>query len=80
MTEVFAYVLDLFISTDLTRREVLKAFEEDKLELFEFIREIVGDKGVKGIKSVDFYDALFKKNNEFLLEYIVDLLLMEELQ
>ena len=52
MTEVFVYVLDLFIPTDLTRREVLKAFEKDKLKPFEFIREIVEDNGVRGIKNV----------------------------
>jgi len=70
MTEVFVYVLDLFIPTDLTKREILKAFEEDKLKPFEFIREIVEDKGVKGVRSVEFYDALFK-GDEFLLEYTV---------
>ena len=71
MSEVFVYVLDLFIPTDLTRKEVLKAFKEDKLKPFEFIREIIEDKGVKGVKSVDLYDAIFK-GNEFLLEYTVD--------
>jgi len=71
VTEVFVYVLDLFIPTDLTKREVLKAFDEDKLKPFEFIREIVKDNGVKGIKGVDLYDTLFK-GNDFLLEYTVD--------
>jgi len=71
MTEVFIYALDLFIPTDLTRKEVLKAFEEDMLKPFEFIREIVEDKEVKGIKSVNLYDTLFK-GDEFLLEYTVD--------
>jgi len=70
MTKVFVYVLDLFIPTDLTRREVLKAFKEDKLKPFEFIREIVEDNGVRGIKGVDLYDTLFKGDN-FLLEYTV---------
>jgi len=71
LTDVFVYVLDMFIPTDLTRREVLKAFEEDKLKPFEFIREIVEDKGVRGIKSVQLYDTLFK-GEDFLLEYTVD--------
>jgi len=71
MSEVFVYVLDLFIPTDLTRKEVLKAFKEDKLKPFEFIREIVEDKGVRGIKNVEFYDALFRRD-DFLLEYTVD--------
>jgi len=66
LAEVFIYVLDLFILTDLTKREVLKAFEEDKLKPFEFIREIIEDKGVKGIKRIDLYNTLFK------LEYTVN--------
>lgn len=71
MTEVFVYVLDLLIPTDLTRKEVLKVFEEDKLKPFEFVREIVEDKGVKGIKGADLYDTLLK-GDEFLLEYVVN--------
>jgi len=71
LTEVFVYVLDLFVPTDLTKGEVLKAFEEDKLKPFEFIREIVEDKGIKGIKTIDLYGTLFKKE-EFLLEYAVN--------
>ena len=71
MTEVFVYVLDLFIPTDLTKREILKAFEENQLKPFEYIREIIEDKSIKGIKNVDLYDALIKEDN-FLLEYIVD--------
>ena len=70
MTEVFVYVFDLLIPTDLTKREVLKEFEEDKLKPFEFIREIIEDKVVRGIKGVDLYDTFFKGNN-FLLEYFV---------
>jgi len=72
MIEVFVYIHDLFVPTDLTKKEVLKAFKEDKLKPFEFVREIVEDKSVKGIKRVDFYDALFKGDDEFLLEYMVD--------
>ena len=49
----------------------MKAFKEDKLKPFEFIQEIIEDKGVRGIKGVDFYDAIFK-GEEFLLEYTVD--------
>jgi hypothetical protein len=71
MVEVFVYVFDVFIPTDLTRKEVLEAFERDELKPFEFIREIVEDNGVLGIKNVDIYDALFK-GDEFLLEYVVD--------
>ena len=71
MVEVFVYVFDVFIPTNLTRKEVLEAFERDKLKPFEFIREIVEDNGVIGIKNVDIYDALFK-GDEFLLEYVVD--------
>jgi len=71
MTEVFVYVLDLFIPTDLTKKEILKAFERNQLKPFEYIREIIEDKGIKGIKSVDLYDTLFK-GDEFLLEYRVD--------
>jgi len=71
LTDVFVYVLDMFIPTDLTKREILKVFKEDKLKPFEFVREIVEDKGVKGIKSVQLYDTLFK-GEEFLLEYAVD--------
>jgi len=71
MSEVFVYVLDLFIPTDLTRKEVLKAFKEDKLKPFEFIQEIIEDNGVREIKGVDLYDTLFK-GDDFLLEYTVD--------
>lgn len=70
MTEVFAYVFDLFVPTDLTKKEVLKAFEEDILRPFDLIREIVEDK-LKEINNVEFYNASFK-NDEFLLEYTVD--------
>lgn len=71
LTEVFVYVLDLFIPTDLTKKEILKAFKEDKLKPFEFTREIIEDNGVRGIKSVQLYDTLFKGEG-FLLEYTVD--------
>ena len=71
MTEVFVYVFDLFILTNLTKREILKAFKVDKLRPFELVRGIVESKGVLGIKNVDLYDALFK-GDEFLLEYVVD--------
>ena len=70
MTEVFVYVFDLFVPTDLRRSEVLKAFEEDRLKPFEFIREIVENR-VKGMKNAEFYDAIFREDG-FLLEYMVD--------
>jgi len=70
VTEVFVYVFDLFIPTDLTKKEVLKAFKEDKLKPFELVREIVEDE-LKGIKGVDLYNTLFK-DDEFLLEYVVN--------
>lgn len=70
MAEVFIYVFDLFIPTDLTKKEVMKAFEKDILKPFELVREIVEDK-LKGIKNVEFYDASFK-GDEFVLEYAVD--------
>jgi len=70
VTEVFVYVFDLFIPTDLTRKEVLKAFKEDKLKPFELIREIVEDKGIERITDVDLYNAMFKER-DFLLEYMV---------
>ncbi len=63
--ETFVYVMDEYIPTDLTKKEVLDAFKEDKLKHFEFVRDIVEDKGVKGI------DAYFKRD-EFLIEYLVD--------
>ncbi len=72
MSEVFIHTIDLFIPTDLTKKEVLKMFREDKLKPFKFVREIIEDKGiVEGIKDVNLYDTLFK-GREFLLEYIVD--------
>ncbi len=70
MTEVFVYIFDLFIPTDLTKKEVLKAFERDILKPFELVREIIEDK-LKGIKNVEFYNASFK-GDDFLLEYAVD--------
>lgn len=69
--DVFVYVLDRFIPVDLTKNEVLKAFEEDMLKPFDFIREIVENE-MKGIKKVEFYDSYFKRNDEFLIEYLVD--------
>jgi len=71
MTEVFVYVFDLFIPIDLTRREILEAFRVDKLKPFELVREIVEGHGVKKVRSVDFYDAIFR-GEEFLIEYLVD--------
>ena len=69
--ETFVYVMDEYIPTDLTKKEVLDAFKEDKLKPFEFVRDIVEDKGVKGISGITFYDAYFKRD-EFLIEYLVD--------
>ncbi len=69
--DVFVYVLDRFIPVDLTRNEVLKAFEEDILKPFEFIKETVKNE-MKGIKKVEFYDSYFKRDDEFLIEYLVD--------
>jgi len=34
VTEVFVYVHDSYVPTDLTKKEVLKAFREDKLKPF----------------------------------------------
>ncbi len=70
MTEVYVYVFDLFVPTDLTKKEVMKAFEKDILKPFELVREIVEDK-LKGIKNVELYNAFFK-DDEFVLEYAVD--------
>ena len=69
--ETFVYVMDEFIPIDLTKKEVLDAFKEDELKPFEFVREIVEDKGVRGISCIAFYDAYFKRD-EFLIEYLVD--------
>ncbi len=69
--EVFVYVLDIFHPTDLRRDEVKEAFNEDKLKPFEYVREIVEDQGIGGIRNVEFYDAIFR-GDEFLLEYIVN--------
>ncbi len=70
--DVFVYVLDRFIPVDLTKNEVLKAFKEDKLKPFEFIREVI-ENDIKGIKNVEFYNSYFEKRyNEFLIEYLVD--------
>lgn len=69
--DVFVYVLDRFIPVDFMRNEVLKAFEENKLKPFEFIREIVENE-IKGIKNVELYDSYFKGSREFLIEYLVD--------
>jgi len=68
---VFVYVLDRFIPVDLTKNEVLKAFKEDILKPFDYIREIVENE-MKGIKRVEFYDSYFKHNDEFLIEYFVE--------
>ena len=68
---MFVYVLDEFVPADLTRNEAMKAFEEDKLKPFEFIREIVEDE-IKGIRNVELYDSYFKGSMEFLIEYLVD--------
>jgi len=69
--EVYVYVLDVLHPTDLRRDEVKKAFNEDKLKPFEYVREMVGNHGIKGIKNVEFYDAIFK-GDEFLLKYMVN--------
>jgi len=69
--EIFVYVMDEYVPTDLTKKEVLDAFKEDKLKPFEFVRDIVEDKGVEGISSITFYDAYFK-HEDFLIEYLVD--------
>ncbi|RLI81968.1 hypothetical protein DRP04_05020 [Archaeoglobales archaeon] len=69
--DVFVYVLDRFIPTDLTKKEVLNAFKEDELKPFELIREIFDNK-IKDIKHVEFYDAYFKCDSEFLIEYLVN--------
>jgi len=69
--DVFVYILDRFIPVDLTKNEVLKAFKEDVLKPFELIREIVENE-MKGIKKVEVYDSYFKRNDEFLIEYMVD--------
>jgi len=69
--EVYVYGLDVFHPTDLRRDEVKKAFNEDKLKPFEYVREIVEDRGITGIRKVEFYDALFSRD-EFLLEYMVE--------
>lgn len=65
------YILDVLHPTDLRRNEVKKAFNKDKLKPFEYVREIVEDRGITGIKKVEFYDALFSRD-EFLLEYMVE--------
>lgn len=69
--ETFVYVMDEYIPTDLTKKEVLDAFKEDKLKPFEFVRDIVEGEGVEGISGITFYDAYFKRD-EFLIEYLVD--------
>jgi len=72
VAEVFVHAFNLFIPTDLTRREVLKMFREDKLKPFKFVWEIVEGKGIiEEIRYVDLCDTFFKRN-EFLLEYTVD--------
>lgn len=65
------YVLDVLHPTDLRKDEVKKAFNEDKLKPFEYVREIVEDRGITGIRKVEFYDALFDED-EFLIEYMVE--------
>ncbi len=65
------YILDVFHPTDLQRDKVKKAFNEDKLNPFEYIREIVEDRGIVGIRRVEFYDASFNED-EFLIEYMVE--------
>jgi len=69
--EVYVYVLDVLHPTDLRKDEVKKAFNEDKLKPFEYVREIVEDRGITGIRKVEFYDALFDED-EFLIEYMVE--------
>ncbi len=70
ITEVYICLLDLFIPTDLTRKEVLRAYKEDQLKPFELVREIVEDAGVRGIKNVKLYKTFFR-GKEFLIEYFV---------
>jgi len=69
--EVYVYVLDVFHPTDLRRDEVKKAFDEDRLKPFKYVREIVEDHGIRSIRNVEFYNAIFE-GEEFLLEYMVD--------
>lgn len=71
MIEVFVYLLDSYIPTDLTKKEVLNAFSENELKPFELVKEIVEDNGIQGIRNVQFYDATFDGDN-FLIEYLVD--------
>ncbi len=72
MAEVFVQVFDIFIPTDLTRKEVLKIYKRNKLKLFNLIREIVEDRGIRIIKECENVDLsnTFFKGNEFILEYI----------
>jgi len=69
--EVYVYILDIFHPTDLRKEEILKAFEADTKKPFELVREIVEQHGIRGIRNVEFYDALFE-GKDFLIEYYVE--------
>ncbi len=68
---MFVYLFDQFIPTDLTRREVLRAFKEDELKPFEYIQEVIEERGIREIRDVSFYNGIVR-GDEFLLEYMVD--------
>jgi len=70
--EVYVYFLDIFFPTDLRKEEILKAFDKDLKKPFELVREIVEEHGIKGIKKVEFYDALIESEDEFLIEYYIE--------
>ena len=70
--EVYVYPLDIFHPTDLRRDEVLKAFDKDLKKPFDLVREIVEQHGIRSIRNVEFYDALFEDEDEFLIEYYVE--------
>ena len=70
--EVYVYILDIFHPTDLRKEEVLKAFDKDLRKPFELVKEIVEQHGIRGIRNVEFYDALFEGKDEFLIEYYVE--------
>lgn len=69
--EVLVYLFDIFHKTDLKKEDVLQAFKEDKKKPFELVRTLVEEQGVKGIRKVEFQDALVV-DDDFLIEYLVE--------
>lgn len=67
----WVYVFDEFKPIDVDTNELFRLAEENPLELFEIIREILVD-DIKEIKDVKVHDIYFNPSSfELLFEYLV---------